>query len=186
VEPSRSGTAVSQYASNRADSASSRLERCTITQLSIAGTGAGSNGCRDRDLLIPPQYEVDSSTRHQFFLSGAGTTARLFRGGVEIPVDTSRGYPRFTLAAEPAIYRLGLASVRRGVPELRTLAPRTQTSSTFRSVRPAPGQLPPPEYWCRVSFTTGPCAFQPFIYLRYQLDLDLLNGRRPAGVTRSR
>jgi subtilisin family serine protease len=141
------------------------------------------SGCREGDLLIPPQFEVDGSPQHLAFLSGAGTTAaRMFRDGTQIPVDTAAGYPRFRLTPEPASYRLELETAQFGVPSLRTLATRTQTSWTFRSARPAPDALLPPQYACRISISAGPCEFEPLIYPRYDLGLDLLN-RAPAGRT---
>ncbi|HEX5494251.1 MAG TPA: hypothetical protein VFX70_06730, partial [Mycobacteriales bacterium] len=145
---------------------------------SLTGDAVFCSMCRDNDWLVPPQYEVDTNSEHNFFLfnSGAGATMHLFQGDTEIPVTNAFGFPAFPLPPDPGVFRLDLHTQQRAT-DVRTLASTVDTSWTFHSQRPAAGQMSA-QYICRVS-RTGPCAFAPMIQLHYRLGLDLLN-RAPA------
>ncbi|HLV57364.1 MAG TPA: S8 family serine peptidase [Natronosporangium sp.] len=136
--------------------------------------------CRQGDRFRPGVWYLDTDPRHyNRSLLLEGSSYRLFVGDEEIPNTGSAFVPTFTLRPEPAVYRLEMYGVQPGVPLVRELAPRIDTTWTFRSARPDAGDRPD-GYTCPFSGDGG-CAFQPLLQLDYQLNLDLLN-RAPAGT----
>ncbi|HEX8866605.1 MAG TPA: peptidase S8 and S53 subtilisin kexin sedolisin, partial [Lentzea sp.] len=111
--------------------------------------------------------------------------ARLFRDNKEIPQnqDALAYYPTFQLDPNPATYRLETTETQAPGPvagaisaTLFTLAPRTDTTWTFKSQRSL--NPPPRGYSCHQGQPA--CQFQPLIQLRHDLPLDLTNSA-PAG-----
>jgi subtilisin family serine protease len=136
--------------------------------------------CRQGDRFRPGVWYLDSDPRHyRRSLLLEGTGYRMFADDKEIPNAGSAFVPSFVLGPEPATYRLEMHGLQPGVPQLRTLAPRIDTTWTFHSARPE-GDSAPDGYSCPFGGGDG-CAFQPLLQLDYQLGLDLLN-RAPAGA----
>ncbi|MFS8498547.1 MAG: S8 family serine peptidase [Micromonosporaceae bacterium] len=137
--------------------------------------------CRQGDRFRPGVWYLDTDRRHfNRSLLLEGTSYRLFVGDEEIPNTGTAFVPAFQMRPEPAVYRLEMSGIQPGVPQVRELAPRIDTTWTFRSARPDAGARPD-GYTCPFGGDDG-CAFQPLLQLDYQLNLDLLN-RAPAGTS---
>ncbi|NGY59789.1 S8 family peptidase [Lentzea sp. NEAU-D13] len=143
------------------------------------------SNCRAGDTFVPALQWTDGTPGHytnpyqnsKFFTT---TKVRLFQGNQEIPQNHEplAFYPTFTMAPNPATYRLEAVethapgAVAGAInPVLFTLAPRTETTWTFQSQRSL--NPPPRGYSCHAQATS--CQFQPLIQLRHDLPLDLKN-----------
>ncbi|MEV6244069.1 S8 family peptidase [Lentzea sp. NPDC051838] len=143
------------------------------------------SNCRAGDTFVPALQWTDGNPGHytnpyqnsKFFTT---TKVRLFQGTKEIPQNAEQlaFYPTFQLDPNPATYRLETVethapgAVAGAVnPILFTLAPRTETTWTFKSQRSL--NPPPRGYACHQQQQT--CQFQPLIQLRHDLPLDLTN-----------
>ncbi|MET8763024.1 S8 family peptidase [Lentzea sp. NPDC004782] len=143
------------------------------------------SNCRTGDTFIPALQWTDDSPGHytnpyqnsKYFTT---TKVRLFENDREVAQNQEplAYYPTFPMSPDPASYRLETVethapgAVAGAVnPILFTLAPRTETTWTFKSQRSL--NPPPRGYMCHQGQPT--CQFQPLIQLRHDLPLDLTN-----------
>ncbi|HEX6346624.1 S8 family peptidase [Umezawaea sp.] len=149
-------------------------------------------GGEDPDLFVPALQWGDGTPGHyanpyENAAHFATTRTRVFQGDEEVVAvnagDPLAVFPLYRLSPTPTTYRLEVveeqkAQAQVGAPSgvLFRLAPRTDTTWTFRSQRPAAGA--PQGFACRDDGRV--CAFQPLVRLDLRLPLDLGN-QAPAG-----
>lgn len=156
-------------------------QTATGPQLPSWYDGAPCDSCRQGDILRIRslaalgigEYSGASDSNHDFRGAFGTEETHLFRGDTEIqPQPDAVGLPYYTLPKETAIYRL-TDTFTDGFTARHTGTTVT-TTWTFRSSRPTTDTVRGTPHECIDTLlygNTNPCAFQPLIYLNYNLGL---------------
>ncbi|MFI7428933.1 hypothetical protein ACIBPB_18270 [Micromonospora sp. NPDC049836] len=135
--------------------------------------------CRQGDLFSPflPATFAEPQVESFYLELAPSDRLHLYRGDEEIEPTRDLGYTAYTLPAERARYRLTheLNPIAESLRD-RFYDRRVSTEWGFTSARVTEQNKSPLD--CAgtlLATSTAPCAVQPLVYLRYQLNVDLDN-----------
>lgn len=137
-------------------------------QAAQARPNMGEDQCSvcTQDGFLLPSFALVSGANPRMGEEFTPDSSRLFTGsGAQVPATTDHNWPAFPLPAKPAWYRLVTNYKNTSTSWKFKSAP--QSANTAPAVQPCIGTI--------MHFSTGPCAAQPLIFLRYDASTSLSN-----------